>query len=164
MEKTVSSSIGTSNANMLSLIEKLQSACIDTLLSTGGLAIGVASKAKVKVVTATKAFVDGKIITITVQEVVLSGTVANAKFNVYAITCDNTGKLQAVMGTEGATLATVVFPTVPVDNCVLGFVSINPTGAGSFVGGTTDLDDAGVIPNAAYYNTPYPFNPNAVTQ
>lgn len=163
MEKTMSSSIGTTNENLISLLVKLQSACIDVLLSSGGLAIGTASKKKVKVVNATKAFVDGKIVTITSQEVALSGTVSADAFNIYAIVCDNSGTLQAVMGTEASTLAGVIFPTVPTDNCVLGFVTVNPTGTGDFVGGTTDLDDATVVPTAAYYNTPYPFNPNAVT-
>ena len=56
------------------------------------------------------------------------------------------------MGVEGATRAAVVFPTVPTNEAVAGFVEINPTGTGNFVGGTTVLDDATVVPNASYVN------------
>jgi hypothetical protein len=54
------------------------------------------------------------------------------------------------MGTPGATLAAVVVPTPPVGSGMLGMIVINPTGTGNFVGGTTNLDDATVVPNAAY--------------
>lgn len=138
---------------------KLQSACIDTLLSTGGLAIGVASKAKVKVVNNTTAFIDGKLVAITAAEVTLSGTVTDGNYNVYVIVSDSSGTLSAVMGTEGATIGTIVFPTVPADSCVLGFVLVY-TVAADFIGGTTLLD-AGTVTDT-YYDTPYPFNPNAV--
>ncbi len=47
----------------------------------------------------------------------------------------------------------MVFPTVPTNEAVLGFVEINPTGSGNFVGGTTALDDGTVVPNAVYVNT-----------
>jgi hypothetical protein len=42
---------------------------------------------------------------------------------------------------------------------MIGFVIVNPTGTGDFVGGTTDLDDATVAPNAVYVNTPFPILP-----
>lgn len=83
----------------------------------------------------------------------LAGTVANAKFNVYCFYIDSAGTLTSQMGTEGATLAAVVMPTVPVGKAQIGFVVINPTGTGDFVGGTTPLDDATVVPTAAYVNT-----------
>lgn len=38
---------------------------------------------------------------------------------------------------------------------------INPTGTGDFVGGTTALDDATVVPNAVYLNGNIgPFDPS----
>jgi hypothetical protein len=67
------------------------------------------------------------------------------------------------MGTEAATLGGVVFPTIADGSAVIGFVIVNPTGTGNFVGGTTELDDATVEPNAVYVNTPYPFLPGMET-
>lgn len=92
----------------------------------------------------------------------LSGTVTNAKFNVFAFFCDAAGALTSQMGTEGATLADVVFPPVPEQKCCIGFIIINPTGTGNFVGGTTALDNATVIPNAAYVNLTGPFDPSVL--
>ena len=89
---------------------------------------------------------------------VLAGSVTNAKFNVYCFYVDSAGTLTSQMGTEGATLAAVVMPTVPVGKAQIGFVIINPTGTGNFVGGTTPLGDATVVPNAAYVNTIGPFD------
>lgn len=86
----------------------------------------------------------------------LSGTVTHAKFNVFVLTVkdDGTGTQtkKTTMGTEAATRAAVVFPVIPADEAVLGYIEINPTGTGNFVGGTTVLDDATVVPNAAYVN------------
>ena len=45
---------------------------------------------------------------------------------------------------------------------LIGFVVINPTGTGNFVGGTTPLDDATVVPNAAYVNTTEGFDPTVI--
>jgi len=89
---------------------------------------------------------------------VLVGSVTNARFNVYCFYVDSAGVLTSQMGTEGTTLATVVMPTVPVGKAQIGFVVINPTGTGPFVGGTTPLGDATVVPNAAYVNTIGPFD------
>jgi hypothetical protein len=67
--------------------------------------------------------------------------------------------VSAQMDTEGSTIGGVVFPTVVSGNAVIGFVIVNPSGTGSFVGGTTELDDATVVPNAVYINTPFAFLP-----
>lgn len=91
----------------------------------------------------------------------LSGTVTNTKFNVFCFFIDSGGTLSTVMGTEGATLAAVQFPAFDGSKVCIGFVIINPTGTGNFVGGTTNLDDATVVPNAAYVNTTGSFNPSA---
>lgn len=91
----------------------------------------------------------------------LSGTVTNAKFNVFVFTVDSAGTVSSAMGTEGATLATVKFPPLTPDNCVIGFVIINPTGTGNFVGGTTALDDVTVAPNAVYISTIGVLDPTA---
>jgi hypothetical protein len=43
---------------------------------------------------------------------------------------------------------------------MIGFVIINPTGTGPFVGGTTALDDATVVPNAVFVNVTGAFDPS----
>lgn len=80
----------------------------------------------------------------------LSGTVTNAMFNVFVFTVDDAGTKYAQMGTEAATEASVRWPKLDAERCLIGYVVINPTGTGNFVGGTTALDDATVVPNAAY--------------
>jgi len=92
----------------------------------------------------------------------LSGTVTNAKFNAFCFYVDSAGTLTSAMGTEGATLALVKFPEPPVGKAMIGFVVINPTGTGNFVGGTTALDDATVVPTAAYVNTLGAFDPTVL--
>jgi len=131
-----------------------------TNLVTGGLAIKAGGSVLAKTVNTVYGFVDGVLFTkAAADSAALAGTVSNAAFNVFVFSCEVDGTMVTTMGTEGATLAAVVFPAVPTDAAVLGFVVINPTGTGDFVGGTTDLDDATVVPTAAYVNTPFPYNP-----
>lgn len=92
----------------------------------------------------------------------LVGTVVNATFNVYCFYIDSAGTLTSQMGTAGATLALVKFPDTPVGKAQLGFIVVNPTGTGNFVGGTTALDDATVVPNVAYINTLSQFDPTVL--
>lgn len=91
----------------------------------------------------------------------LAGTVTADAFNVYCFFQNSAGTRRTAMGTEGATLADIVFPGINDDEALIGFVVINPTGTGDFVGGTTDLDDATVVPNAAYVNAVGNANPYA---
>lgn len=90
----------------------------------------------------------------------LSGTVTNAKYNVFCFFIDSGGTLTSAMGIEGATLAAVTFPPIPEQKAMIGFVIINPSGTGNFVGATTVLDDATVVPNAVFINTVGPFDPS----
>jgi hypothetical protein len=82
----------------------------------------------------------------------LVGTVTNTKFNVFVFSIDKAGNLTTQIGLEGSALNTVVMPEPIFNNAIIGFVIINPTGTGNFVGGTTALDDATVVPNAVYVN------------
>lgn len=79
----------------------------------------------------------------------LAGTVLNGQFNVFAFFCDSAGGMTTVMGTPGAALANVVVPSHD-RRVMIGFAIIHPTGTGNFVGGTTALDDATVVPNVVY--------------
>ncbi|MBU2025330.1 MAG: hypothetical protein ABIC19_00640 [Patescibacteria group bacterium] len=145
-----------------SLLQIQQNIC-DFVLNSAGLAIGSASKAKVLIANTIRALIDGVLVEKTTAEIVLSGTVTADKFNVYVLSMIADGTVTATMGTEGDAIGDVVFPDVPDDSVVIGFVIVNPTGTGNFVGGTTELDDATVVPNAVYVNTPFPFNLNALS-
>ncbi len=128
------------------------------IFNSAALAIGSSSKKAAKLASTIYGIIDGVIFTKTTAEVALVGTVTNAKYNVYLVLCDAAGTLSVAMGTEGATLAAVVLPAVTAGTVVVGFVIVHPSGTGNFVGGTTDLDDATVVPNAVYVNTVLPFN------
>lgn len=130
-------------------------------LSSPGLAIKTAGSALAKAGSLFYALVAGLLVKVTANTdmAALSGTVTNAKFNVFCFFIDSAGTLTSAMGVEGATLAAVTFPPIPNNKAMVGFVIINPTGTGNFTGGTTPLDDATVVPNAAYVNTVGVFDP-----
>lgn len=93
---------------------------------------------------------------------VLVGTVTNATFNVFCFFIDSAGVVTSQIGIAGTTLLKVKFPQLPQKKAWIGFVIINPTGTGDFVGGTTALDDATVVPNAAYVSLVAGFDPYAL--
>lgn len=124
-------------------------------LSSAGLAIKAGGSTVVKTgASAWYGIAEGQLLTIAAATdmAALSGTVTADKFNVYVFTVDNAGTQITTMGTEAATLAAVKFPTINDDHCVIGFIIVNPTGTGNFVGGTTALDDGTVVPNVVYVN------------
>jgi hypothetical protein len=150
--------------NLLPIINALGDRYSTQCLTSPGLAIKAALSVTVKAGSAFYYSVKGKLGTkaANTDMAALSGTVTNAKFNVFAFFVDDGGTLTSAMGTEGATLAAVVFPPIPENKACIGFVIINPTGTGNFVGGTTTLDDATVVPNAAYVNDVGPFDPTVL--
>lgn len=129
--------------------------------SSAGLVIHGAASALAKAGSAFYASAAGTLVTkvINTDMAALAGSVTNTKFNVYVFFIDSAGTLTTVMGTEGATLGAVVWPAFPVGKACIGFVVINPTGTGPFVGGTTALDDATVVPNAVYVSVTGSFDP-----
>lgn len=133
-------------------------------LGSAGLAIKAGGGVLVKAGTAVSAIASGVPLRIAVNTdmAALSGTVTNAKFNVFAFFVDSAGTLTSAMGIEGATLAAVTFPPTPAGKAMLGFITINPTGTGNFVGNTTALDDATVVPTAVYVNTQGAVDPNVL--
>ena len=163
MSKSITTSPGgLSDKGVRSAMGELQRNAVDMVLNAAGLVIGSSAAAKVKIANTIYAMIDGVIAKKTTAEIVIAGTVTAAKFNVYVLTMVAAGTVTATMGTEGATIGAVVFPTIPDDSVVIGFVIVNPTGTGNFVGGTTELSDMTVVPNAVYVDTAYPFNPNAL--
>lgn len=136
---------------------------VSVLLNSGALAIKALSSPTAKVGSAIHALANSTLLTKAADTdmAALSGTVTNGTFNVFCFFVDSAGTLTTLMGTAGATLGAVTFPTFEPSKACIGFVIINPTGTGDFVGGTTALDDATVTPNAVYVNTPYHFEPKA---
>ena len=134
-------------------------------LSSAGLVIKTAASALVKTGAASwYGIVQGKLqkVSAATDMPALSGTVTNAKFNVYVFFIDVAGTVTSAMGTEGTTLAAVKWPRIPEKKAVLGVAIINPTGTGNFVGGTSAIDDATIVPNAAYINVIGPFDPSVL--
>lgn len=139
--------------------DRLSSQC----LTSAGLRIkGGSASAVVQAHTVTYATAKGILVTkaLDTDMAALVGTVTNAKFNVFCHFIDAGGNLTTKMGIEGATLATLKFPAIAEGVALIGFTIINPTGTGNFVGGTTVLDDATVVPNAVFINTIGAFDPS----
>jgi len=162
MARTIAKGVGTSSQDMQNALGELQKGVTDAVLNTAGLAIGSSAKAKVLIANTIYASINGVLVKKTTAEIALSGTVTNAKFNVFVLSLAADGTVTATMGTEGATIGAVVFPALPASDVMIGFVIINPTGTGNFVGATTELGDATVAPNAVYVNSPFAVNPNAL--
>lgn len=125
-------------------------------VSSAGLAINAGGALIAKAVSPTQTVVAGVPGTSTAANLAmaaLAGTVTNLKFNVFALYVGANGTtVTSAMGTEAATLAGVVWPVGDPTKVLLGYIIINPTGAGNFIGATTALDDATVVPNAVYVN------------
>jgi hypothetical protein len=164
MSRTKSIKFPNSLEEFEELFDKLQRLATSKLLNTGGLAIKAGGSALAKTVNTIYFMIDGQVYSKAAADMAaLAGTVTNAKFNVFVFTVNSAGTLAAYMGTEAATLGGVAFPTIPDGEIPIGFVIINPTGTGNFVGGTTALDDATVAPNAVYVNTVQSFLPALAT-
>ncbi len=158
MARTKSIVFPNSLAEFSTLFDKLQRAVSNVVLNSGGLAIKTGGSALVKSVNTIYGFIDGAQVSKAAADMAaLVGTVTNAKFNVFVFTVNAAGTLKTYMGTEAATFAAVTFPTITDGEAVLGFIVVNPTGTGNFVGGTTALDDATVVPGVVYVNTPCVF-------
>ena len=132
-----------------------------TMGSAGLVIFGAASALAKTGASATSAIAAGVLrsIAAATNMAALSGTTAQNKFNVYCFFIDAAGTLTTLMGTEGATLANVVFPPMPVGKAMIGFITVNPTSA-AFVGGTTALDAA--LTNVVYVNTQGAFDPTVL--
>lgn len=153
MALSITQGVATSNTDLRNALSSLQVAVSDICLNTGGLAIKTGGSALAKTANAIYYYCNGALYTKAAGDMAaLSGTVSNAAFNVFCFYVNASGTLTTLMGTEGASLGAVVFPTQVSGTTMIGFVIINPTGTGDFVGGTTALDDGTVAPNAVYVN------------
>lgn len=124
------------------------------LHTSGALAIKAGGGVLVKNSAACYGLVKGVpfVLAVNTDMPALSGTVVNATFNVFTFDRNAAGTITVTMGTPGATYAAVVFPKKRREEARLGFIIVNPTGTGDFVGNTTPLDDGTVAPNVVYVN------------
>jgi hypothetical protein len=87
----------------------------------------------------------------------LTGLVITATFfNVACFFIDSASVVTVAFGTQGATLAGVVFPPFPRGKALVGFLII--THSATFTGGTTALDTATTV----YVSPLGPFDPSAL--
>jgi hypothetical protein len=162
--RTKSIGFPNSEAELSTLLDKLQRSTLQQMMVSGTLAIHGASSPLAKISNAIYYQIDGSVYTAAAADLsALVGTVVNATYNVFMFTVNAAGAFHTYMGTAGATLGAVVFPSAPDGEVVIGFVIIHPTGSGNFVGGTTNLDDATSVPNAVYVNNLGEFFPQYAT-
>jgi hypothetical protein len=137
------------------------------MLSTAGLVIKAGGSTLAKSgASAAYALANGVLVQIAASTdmAALSGTVTNGTYNVFCFFVDSAGALTSALGTAGASRAAVKFPQLPLGKALIGFVEIHPTGTGDFVGGTTALDDATVVPNAAFVSALSGFDPACLVE
>jgi hypothetical protein len=164
MARTKSINFPNTEGELSNLFDKLQRSTVQQLLNTGALVIHGASSTLAKTVNTIYFHIDGLVFSKAAADMAaLSGTVTNATFNVFVFGVNSAGTLTTTMGVGAATLGAVVFPALPDGVVAIGFVIINPTGTGNFVGGTTNLDDGTVVPTAVYINTVGDFFPQYAT-
>lgn len=140
---------------------KIRTGLINMTLTDAAVAIAT-NKAKIKTVTNPISYiVNGTFYSKAATDDfwVLTGfNCTNAQYNKCLLCIDSSGNMQIAAGTEAASAGAVVLPAIPASYAVVGMVQVHPTGTGNFTGGTTELDDATVVPNATY--TDLAFHPD----
>jgi hypothetical protein len=136
-------------------VNKIRAGLVNITMQSAAIAIAT-TKTKIKTVTDPIAYlIDGVFYSKAATDNfwVLTGfTCTNALYNKCLLCIDASGNMQIAAGTEAATANAVTLPTIPASYAVVGVVQVHPTGTGNFTGGTTELDDATVVPNATYTN------------
>lgn len=164
MARNKSINFPNTESELSGLFDKLQRLAVNKILAKGTLAIHGSASAVVKTTTTLYAMVDTVLVKLAAADLTaLSGTVVNATFNIFVFTINVSGTVKVYMGTAGTTLAGVVFPVTPDGETPLGFIIVNPTGTGNFVGGTTALDDGTVVPNVVYFDSDLSLAANLAT-
>jgi hypothetical protein len=162
---TLTNELHDDHSNFDTAVTNLADMSKSSCLTTAGLVIKAGGSAVVKTGAAvTYALASGVIraIAAATDMPALVGTTANGQFAIYGFYIDDGGVVTGSKGSDGATLDAAGIPPTPAGEALIGYLIINPTGTGDFVGGTTVLDDATVVPNAAYVDVTNSFNPMAV--
>ncbi len=141
--------------SLLSVLGASVNTLFSSLLSDPGLRIdGGSASAAAEAQTAFYANVNGTLVTVAAGTNLpaLVGTVANAAFGLFVWTINSSGTIAQLTLATGASLGAITIPEIPDNVAVVGALLVNPTGTGAFVGGTTALDDATVVPNAVFFD------------
>ncbi|WP_299313719.1 hypothetical protein [uncultured Halomonas sp.] len=134
-------------------VKKAQATSDNAVLTAGGLVIKQAEAVVAKTVNTIQAVIGGVAVTKTAGDMpALVGTIAAGKYNVFCFLLDGAGVVTTAIGTAGDSASQVVFPTVPANKVMIGYVLITSTA--EFTGGTTKLDAAGVTATYVDLNTP----------
>lgn len=161
MASSIATSAPLSDQTLRNVIAKVQKQLITMVQNSGGLAIKAGSSALAKTVNTITCVIDGVLVQKAAADcAVLSGaTVADGSKNVYVFCVDAAGTFTTLPGTQATTIAGIVWPTIPSNVAVVGYLIV-ATAAATFVPGTTALD-AGTV-TATYVNTPFPFDPTLI--
>ena len=145
------------------LLDKLQRRMSNMVFQSAGLAIKAGGNALAKSVNAINAIIDDVVIAKAASDMAALGgaTVPTANYQVYVFCVDVSGNLTTLAGTYAATLAGVIWPTVPDGVAVIGFAIVQNATGSNFVPGTTALDTASLT--VTYVNTSFPFIPGMAT-
>ena len=149
--------------SLMECINPVADRLICTMLTPPALVIKAAAGVLVKTGAAISLLlVQGKLaqIAAATDMPALAGTVVNATFNTFSFFQDAAGVRTSAMGTPAATLANVEMAPVPEGQTMIGFIVVNPTGTGNFVGGTTALDDVTVVPGVIYSGPTGAYHPH----
>lgn len=162
--RTLSIKLPNTISEMAPIFDKISRRWSNICFNSAGLVIKAGGSALAKTANTIKFTIDGALASKAAADcAALVGTVTAAFFNVFVFSVTAAGTFKTYAGTQATTLAGVVFPAIADGETVVGFIIVNPTGTGDFVGGTTALDDATVVPNVVYVNTPFPFIPGMET-
>lgn len=119
------------------------------MLSPAGLAIGGGSKYTAQAVKPCTALVAGTLVFLPAATAMsaLVGTLATAKFALWAFYVNASGTITTSAKTADAASAAAAFalmPAVPANLVQIGFIIVGNATGGNFVGGSTALDAASV--------------------
>lgn len=160
MAKTIAITPWTGQPGAATLLGAFQSAACDRIFGTPGVVIGTSSKAKIKTTNSVYPVINGALFAaITSAETALPATtVLHLNYCIFVLYTVDGSALVVAAGTQATTLAAATWPTLPANAAVLGMVFVHPTGTGSFVAGTNDLDDGTITPTAVFVDCVH-FNP-----
>jgi len=145
---------GLSNKDLIGLLKAVK--CHG--LASAGIVIGTGSAAKVKWGSSIVASVNGKIVTVTTDEVAFTATTHDIAASasvvreaVYAVCVDAAGTVTLVKGDESSGAGTALWPVAPTDKAVVGGVRVAVAAGSTPFDASTDLLSAVHITDT-YYN------------
>jgi len=152
--KALCNELRTDHGTFKTAVDNQKTAMKNMALSSGGIGIATTTT-KVKTSNTITYIINGEFKSKSASDPCwdLTGfNCSNGKYNKCLLYLDADGNASIGAGIEADAADDVVLPSLPSDKAVVGMVQVHPTGTGDFTGGTTDLDDATVVPNATYYN------------